>query len=217
MDTRIDLATALSDFANLAATEKAVSRFKTNWPGFLPEHPENMSFKIKFQNESGEESPSDIPENLHWVVWLTATVRALWVGNTPPAAIQILESILLTGKMVAVNLTPFVQQFLSPSATAPLPGIIGVDWKRRTIVYRPQTTLQAALYYLLQHSDKSKVCGNPDCPAPYFIAKRGNKKYCGDDCEAEARIKAKSRWWDEHGEEWRKARNPKNPKRKKRS
>jgi len=52
-----------------------------------------------------------------------------------------------------------------------------------------------------------RVCRNPDCPAPRFIARRKDQIYCGSDCAA---LLAKRRWWTKHGEEWRRKRKHKN-------
>ena len=58
-------------------------------------------------------------------------------------------------------------------------------------------------------------CGNPNCAAPYFFATRKGQKYCTDSCAAYGQRLAKSRWWAEHGEEWRKKRRVKKTKRAK--
>lgn len=216
METGIDLAAALTDLANLAPTEKAIARLRAKWPeDFLPTPPSNYQIEVKYlDEESGKVVASDLPANIQWVVWLAGVVKALWIGNPQPKVTQALEEILLTGKLVPLDLSPIARQFVT--LPAPIPGVFRVDWRRQKFVYIPKTILQAALHFLLEHSDKAKVCGNPDCPAPYFIAKRGNKKYCSDDCETVGRKASKSKWWDEHGDEWREARKPKNSKRKKR-
>ena len=63
-----------------------------------------------------------------------------------------------------------------------------------------------ALMYLLKAADRARYCGNPDCPAPYFFAKRRSQKYCADACAKPAQQEFKRRWWAEHGKEWRKKR-----------
>lgn len=54
--------------------------------------------------------------------------------------------------------------------------------------------------------DRMRYCANPHCAAPHFIAKRRSQKYCSDACSIPAQREFKKAWWDEHGDEWRKAR-----------
>lgn len=53
-------------------------------------------------------------------------------------------------------------------------------------------------------ANKTAVCENPDCPAPYFIRKRKTQKFCeaGPCVEYGARVRANN-WWHAHGNEWR--------------
>lgn len=74
----------------------------------------------------------------------------------------------------------------------------------------PLGPLEIALDYLLLNSDRTRFCLNPDCPAPYFFAKRRSQKYCSEDCAQLAKREAKLRWWKEHGTKWRNDRAAKN-------
>ena len=65
---------------------------------------------------------------------------------------------------------------------------------------------EQAIMYLLKSADRARYCANPDCTAPYFLAKRRSQKYCSDACSKPAQREFKRRWWDEHRESWRKAR-----------
>jgi len=86
------------------------------------------------------------------------------------------------------------------------PADFEIDWKRRRLVYKPQTMLQGAFYYLLQNANLAKICGNSGCAKRFFFAKRPNERYCSDACFAEAQRAAKRGWWEEHGKEWRRNR-----------
>lgn len=55
-------------------------------------------------------------------------------------------------------------------------------------------------------ADLMRLCPNPTCPAPYFIAKRRSQKYCSDACSLPAQREFKKAWWREHGSDWRKLR-----------
>src|SRR5262249_2641720 len=44
--------------------------------------------------------------------------------------------------------------------------------------------------------ERLKICGRPDCPAPYFIARHHlGQQYCGSDCASWAQKKWKRQWW----------------------
>jgi|SRR5215469_8981493 len=46
----------------------------------------------------------------------------------------------------------------------------------------------------------TKVCGNPDCPVPYFLAKRKDQKFCErGGCTAYAQRKYALGWWKRKG------------------
>lgn len=62
-----------------------------------------------------------------------------------------------------------------------------------------------------------RVCRNPDCPAPYFIAGRRDQKYCSDGCAAPAKRAAKLLSWHRHKRKWpsqsKRAKSSRRPKR----
>lgn len=78
----------------------------------------------------------------------------------------------------------------------------------------PPTLFEQSLQYLLDSADLAHYCANPDCPAPYFFAKRRSQRYCSDACAEPARREFKRKWWTEHGEEWRAERKGKKPAKK---
>ena len=41
----------------------------------------------------------------------------------------------------------------------------------------------------------AKVCKNKKCPAPYFVAKRRDQRYCSAKCAGPAKRAAKLKWW----------------------
>ncbi len=203
-----DLAAMLMDLANLYPSTDSIARLRKKWPGLLPDEPVGITYNVRFARESGEPVAIDLPESLHWIVWLQQIVRSLWSGHPGKAVLNELEHILLSGKIGAKTRTAFTKLWHDASDD-PLAGIIGIDWKHGTFVYRPQTVLQQALNYLLRHSRKAKVCANPDCQAPYFIAPRSNTRYCSSDCVEAMQQQAKKEWWARSGEAWRKGRQMK--------
>ena len=200
MEKKHNLAGMLTELANLHQSAAAITRLQEKYPGFLPEAP---SFQVTFRyvnSDSGKALPLDVPEKLHYVLWLRIMVCQLWTGNPDSGCLRELEQVLLSGRPGLSSNAPFARSLNAP----PLSGIIGVDWKHRAFVYRPQTLLQEALHFLMQQSPKAKICCNPDCPAPYFIAPRSNARYCSGDCLQAVQRAAKRKWWEEKGTDWRK-------------
>jgi hypothetical protein len=59
------------------------------------------------------------------------------------------------------------------------------------------------LLLMFEKVERLRKCENPDCAAPYFIARRKDRLFCSEDC---AHLIAARRWWKKHGNEWRQAR-----------
>ena len=83
------------------------------------------------------------------------------------------------------------------------PHRVEFNWKRGEIVYEPRDQFEHAVYALFRNSRLAKVCENPDCPAQYFIAKRGTQRYCGEDCASVFQREWKLSWWREKGSKLR--------------
>jgi hypothetical protein len=49
----------------------------------------------------------------------------------------------------------------------------------------------------------ARKCLNPECPSPFFFARRRKQKYCSEVCAMPAQRDSKRRWWREHGNQWR--------------
>jgi len=56
---------------------------------------------------------------------------------------------------------------------------------------------------------KRRICARPNCgqPEPYFIAINTRHRFCSDDCVKWSLNQQKKKWWDEHGDQWRKDRS----------
>jgi hypothetical protein len=59
---------------------------------------------------------------------------------------------------------------------------------------------------VLEHLEHLTYCGNPDCLAPYFIARRSDQKYCErGDCTRYAQRQFSLDWWKREGSKRRTA------------
>ncbi len=57
------------------------------------------------------------------------------------------------------------------------------------------TPFEAAVYHLQCLGDRARICPNPECPAPYFIATKKGQKYCSPECAAPSQRESKRKWW----------------------
>lgn len=55
----------------------------------------------------------------------------------------------------------------------------------------------------LQNADRLRKCQRPDCPHPYFLAKRLRQRYCSEPCVRWAQRQWNLDWWNKHGSEIR--------------
>lgn len=62
----------------------------------------------------------------------------------------------------------------------------------------PFVPFEQLMYRFQRMADLAFHCGNPECPAPYFFAKKKSQRFCSEDCSAPAKREAKRRWWREN-------------------
>jgi hypothetical protein len=131
-------------------------------------------------------------------------LRGIWEGDEENA----LREFLLPPDPPPLNLSEELQVgFIWDSP-------IVFDWRRGQIVYQPRTEFQRAVYTLFRRSALARVCGNPDCPARYFVAKKATQRYCSEKCAEVFQKEWKRKWWAERGNEWRRGRKQKKTRRK---
>ena len=57
------------------------------------------------------------------------------------------------------------------------------------------TPFEQAFYHLHRIAKRMRHCGNPGCPAPYFLARKKLQKYCDPKCAAPMQRQQKLEWW----------------------
>jgi hypothetical protein len=88
------------------------------------------------------------------------------------------------------------------------------EWTFGDLSFRSST-----LYRLLTlelHSrprERLRRCSRPDCPTPYFLAKRLQQRYCCEDCAKWAQREEKLKWWNRVGSKRRQAETKRRPRR----
>jgi len=181
------LLSALQEFANSGTEPKRVTYFRNRWPGFLDDLV-YTGYKISIGPPGAD--PADLERSAQrevWPMWrlfeeFRGLVREAWIGN---------ETIL--GILLRVG----IEEERTENRIAP-------DWRRSGFRYEPRTNFQAAIYELLKHSRQTRVCANPDCPAPYFLTTDPRRKFCSEECTQPAQKEWRRTWWKKHGPEWRK-------------
>ncbi len=60
----------------------------------------------------------------------------------------------------------------------------------------PDTPIELAIDWVRRHLLLLRVCRNPDCPRPFFIASAAQQRLCSDACIAVAQKAHKRKWWN---------------------
>ncbi len=184
----------LVELANLRVDYESVNRLLEKFPEFFPD-PEELDSKHLAELKSliGKKSMKmwdkqlgSVPrkEFLIWVLICSRDFQSVW--DSPDLWTEVWRWVWLRAMVAKIH---------------------GVESDKNDPP--PMSPFEASMLYFQQNIHSALHCGNPDCAAPYFFAKRKRQKYCSDSCAAYGQRQAKSRWWAEHGEEWREKRRVK--------
>ena len=195
-----ELLRALQDLANLRDEPGSFDWFVSRWPRFIFVPDNDLPYSI------GEQVLTKIPNfpRRFLGVWQRREdLRQVWRGHSGKLAAILLPS-LPPDELSAQERSAYLSKDESDTAGEwQWPPQIKVDWQRSQFVYEPRTEFQTAVYALFRQSALAKVCANPDCVAPYFIAGRATQRYCSDGCAQVFQREWKRRWWKERGNKWR--------------
>jgi hypothetical protein len=189
---------AICELANLRDDPRDFLRFTERWPGFA-------GLWTQFYEPASVE-PMDVIQAIFYGVFRRReSVRKIWRGGDNDG---ITDHLLPPLEDLAPNeVEKYYEREKGGSAIGGRwSDQIVPDWRGDRFEYKPFTDFQQGLYLLVSNSRLAKVCANPDCPAPYFIAKKPTQQYCSDGCAQLIQRDWKRRWWAEHGEQWRKDR-----------
>jgi hypothetical protein len=85
-------------------------------------------------------------------------------------------------------------------------GLRGIGYRQWEVSLKPPaifphaTNLRGYLAFaVLIHLPVLSVCGNPDCPARYFVGRRHDQKFCGGDCSVYAQRGYALDYWKRKG------------------
>ncbi len=185
----------LKDLANLHDDAASFERFARRWPVFARVGDDNPS-----DNYGGYEygepwirMPPSIPKRFFLMWQMREALREIWRGNSD--------------KLTEVLLPSISEIYADPDPEGLWPPQLRVNWQRGEFVYKPRNEFQGAMHELFRRSLFVKVCANPDCPAPYFIAHKTAQRYCEEACAKVFQREWKRRWWNEKGTKWRRKRS----------
>ena len=193
--TPTKLLDSLVELANLRDDKAAFQRFTNHWPviACVLDSDQLDYGRVKYvgfgQLDPAERMPPNIPKRFLPTWQRRQVLREIWSGNS-----KRLTDVLLP--------SPDEAQCY-PDPDYPWPPQLKVDWLRGEFVYIPRSEFEEAVYKLFRSSALAKVCANPDCPSPYFIAKRTTQRFCTEKCSGVLQRAHKLRWWKQHGKEWR--------------
>jgi hypothetical protein len=206
---------AIAELANVGDAPDCWRAFRKRWPSLFP---------AKLYADSEAEIHHNIERAKHPVVAdapttvyeLTGEVRQFvpagageWVDFRESDILR-LRNLLRDAWRGGSRAQQSIDELLGLSSPSLVGGYfadrsprISADWGRASLVFLPRDEFQAACYVLLRNSNLAKFCANPDCPAPYFVAKRATQRYCSPDCLTPFQKQWKLDWWNREGKERR--------------
>jgi hypothetical protein len=184
---RRNLLKALEEFANFRRDEDGWRHFRKRWPGFFPSDEYDKVF---------DGSKPSVTTHPHWL-------DVVWEDSDPSSVLNILLGIESPPSLEGVEQSLWTHEDAYLRDITPIPALCWFDWNDATFVYMGACDFQRALFLLCRESWRARLCSK--CSAK-FIAKRAAQKYCSNVCSLAAQREYRKKWWDEHGERWRKDR-----------
>lgn len=206
---------ALERFANLSDYLSDLQDFEANWPDFYP---------LVLQDAMGQ-IHGWTPLSGGLVYWYRDMLRHFWVGATqgnefwfllgmaPPREYLHWEEARALDREAITSEDLLEREYLAQlqrhwsGEGDPLFGLtfrlarLAPNWGMGEFQYEPQNDFQRAVYLLWRQSWRAKVCRR--C-GKYFVADKPPQFYCSSKCYGEAKKDRGSKWWAEHGNDWRK-------------
>lgn len=188
-------------FANLSLDWKSLLAFDKKYGVLLAEHwqmkPELRSILLKAPNLTQEERKK----------WAKATPQQKWTIAVSDADVQLasrMQSLLQQawkGKKLPVQLIEFGEEHHSQQEAFGQPRITVSPSKQGLTVYAKDLWSFIRLAFLLDsHTGRTRVCDNPDCAAPYFLARRKDQRICSrGECSKWAQREWALAWWNQEG------------------
>jgi hypothetical protein len=119
-------------------------------------------------------------------------VRAIWDPGEPDAEKQRILDAWLSYRLGW------------PSVKYGSDSPIWVDWRYRRVLPNPFNLRAGLAIALVENASRLAHCTNPECAAPYFLAKRRSQKFCErGECTSFAQRQYSLAWWNAKGKQKR--------------
>lgn len=186
-------------FANLILDWKSLLAFDRQYGALLVEHwqmaPDLQSILLKAPNLTEE-------ERQRW----TASGRKfeIAVSESDVQVAKAMQSLLRdawNGTPLAIELIEHGDSHHAQREALGPPRLAVATLKPGVAVYAKDMWSFIRIAFLLDYErGRVKVCGNPNCPVPYFLAKRRDQRICErGDCTAWAQRQWALNWWNMEG------------------
>jgi len=186
---------AICELANLRDDPRDFQRFSERWRSFAGSW-------FQWREPASAEPRDVLRANFYALLYRRDSIRSIWRGGETDKITDLL--LPLTEDLASDEVAKYDEHAEDGSSIpSRWSAQIVPDWRRGRLEYKPFTDFQQGLYLLVSNSRLAKVCANPDCLAPYFIAKKATQRYCSDACSGVFQRDCKRRWWAEHGKQWR--------------
>jgi hypothetical protein len=182
----VDVPRLLSDLANML--DSGASHFRKGWKKLYQDYADAKLLKLRDELRLlwSEHIPVELKED---------DTLANPVPDLSDQAEDLREEWQWRQSGSQVGWEPLQQyvceQWLKAAGTA---GLL-VDWEQQRLRPDPKCLPLVLVWGCLKARDRFAYCANPECPAPFFIAKRSDQKYCSEMCATPAKREAKLRWW----------------------
>lgn len=193
-------------FANLILDWKSLLAFDRRYGALLVEHwqmnPELKSILLKSPNLTEE-------DRQRWAASGQKFEIAVSDGDVKVAtAMQLLVREAWNGAPLAIELIEHGDAHHAQQEAFGPPRLTLSSSKIGVVVCAKDLWSFIRIAFLLDRKrGRTKVCQNPDCPAPYFLAKRKDQRICErGDCTAWAQRQWALSWWNKAGSKRRRDR-----------
>jgi hypothetical protein len=177
----------LTGIANLRADKALFSWLKAHFPYVLEDVDVWFVRHLAMNAEEEDYDPSCPDEDLilrYWLVPLKQTLRALWMVQDKMTRkwgmFRISQNWFLQGRRDLIRF---------PRANdSDLLGALRAPGKAERL-----------LSELVDRFEMARLCLNPQCDTPYFIATQHQQKYCSDGCARFGKRESQRKYWAEKG------------------
>jgi hypothetical protein len=192
----------LSELANISDNPTAIARFESLYRTILasarPTATEVMNWAVNAEQDEYRYGVSDEQRmREYWLLPLRQAVRAVWRTADRRAR--------------EWGIFRISQDLFSRRAHRPL-YVPSQSVGEEISALGCPTACEQLLIHLMRLADHTRYCANEECPAPYFLARRRNQRYCSAECAKPAQRENKRQWWRKNGNRWRADRHSKQKK-----